>query len=65
MALWKRFWLLGTVIWVIVCALSVATILLFGEPEEAGKAVQPAVLAVAVPAAAYFLLWGWFRLRRR
>jgi hypothetical protein len=65
MALWKRFWLLGTVIWVVVCALSASTILLFGEAEEASKAIQPLALAAAVPALAYFLLWAWFRLRRR
>ena len=65
MALWKRFWLLGSVIWVVVCALSAATILLFGEAEEASKAIQPLGLAVAVPALAYAIAWAYFRLRRR
>ncbi len=64
MALWKRFWLLGTAIWVVVCVLNAATILAFSE-GEAAKAVQPLVLAVAVPALAYGALWIYFRLRRK
>ncbi len=64
MALWKRFWLLGTAIWVVVCVLNAATILAFSE-GEAAKAVQPLVLAVAVPALAYAALWIYFRLRRK
>jgi hypothetical protein len=64
MALWKRFWLLGSGIWALVCVLNAATILAFSEGEGA-KAVQPLVLAVAGPAALYGLLWLVFRLRRR
>jgi hypothetical protein len=64
MALWKRFWLLGTAIWVVVCLLSAFTIVAFSE-GEAAKAWQPVLLAVAVPAIAYFLVWGVLRLRRR
>jgi hypothetical protein len=64
MALWKRFWLLAAAIWVLVCVLNAATILAFGE-AEAAKAVQPLVLAVAVPALAYGALWLTFRLRRK
>ncbi len=64
MALWKRFWLLGTAIWAVVCVLNAATILAFSE-GEAAKAVQPLVLAVAVPALAYGALWIYFRLRRK
>lgn len=64
MALWRRFWLLGSVIWVVVCLLSVFSILAFSEGEE-GKALQPLLLAVAVPAAAYLLLWLYFRLRAK
>jgi len=64
MALWQRFWLLGSAIWALVCVLSAATILAFSE-GEAAKAVQPLVLALAVPALLYALLWLYFRLRRR
>jgi len=63
MALWKRFWLLAAAIWALVCVLNAATILAFGK-GEAAKAVQPLVLAVAVPALLYALLWLYFRLRR-
>ena len=63
MALWQRFWLLGSVIWVVVCALSAATILAFGEPQEAGKAIQPLVLAGVVPAVLYGVLWLFWRVR--
>lgn len=64
MALWRRFWLLGSAIWVVVCLLSVFTILAFSEGEEA-KALQPLFLAVAVPAVVYAALWLYFRLRGR
>lgn len=64
MALWQRFWLLASVIWGVVCLLNAATILAFSEGEEA-KAVQPLVLAFAVPALGYALLWLYFRLRRK
>ena len=64
MALWKRFWLLAAAIWALVCVLNAATILAFSE-DEAAKTVQPLVLALAVPALLYALLWLYFRLRRR
>jgi len=64
MALWKRFWLLLSAIWVLVCLLNAFTILAFSEGEGA-KALQPVVLAFAVPGLAYALLWGYFRLRSR
>lgn len=61
--LWKKLWLLFTVIWVVVSALNAGTILAFSEEHE--KAVQPIVLGVAVPAALYLILWVRQRLRRR
>jgi hypothetical protein len=61
--LWKKLWLLFTVIWVVVSALNAGTILAFSEEPE--KAVQPIVLGIAVPAVLYLILWGWQRLRRR
>jgi hypothetical protein len=64
MALWRRFWLLGSGIWVVVCLLNAFSILAFSEGEEA-KALQPLLLAVAVPAIAYAALWIYFRLRSR
>ena len=43
MPLWRRFWLLGSVIWVVVCLLSVLSILAFSEGEETKvtRSVQP------------------------
>jgi len=64
MALWQRFWLVGTVAWAVVCLLNAFTIVAFSE-DEAAKAWQPLALAVAVPALAWLGLWSYFRLRRR
>ena len=64
-ALWKKFWLLFTVIWVTVAALNVASILAFSDEVEQGKAAQPALYGVAVPAALYLVLWAWSRFKNR
>jgi hypothetical protein len=61
--MWRKWWLLFTVIWGVVAAIQVAVIL--GTSEEPGKALQPAALGVAVPAALYLLGWLWQRLRRK
>jgi hypothetical protein len=62
-ALWQKLWLLFAVIWAVVAALQVGSILAFsGEPE---KALQPLFYGVAVPAAAYLLAWLWHRWRAR
>jgi hypothetical protein len=60
-ALWKKFWLLLSVIWVVIAALNAATILAF--QEEAEKAWRPIFLGIAVPALAYLVGWSWERLR--
>lgn len=64
MALWKKLWLLFTVIWLVVTVLQVGTILAVGE-EPPGKAIQPIVLGLAVPALLYLVIWGWVRLRSK
>ena len=61
--MWRKWWLLFTVIWVVVALIQVASILAFSE--EPDKAVQPLVLAVGVPAVLYALGWIWERLRKR
>ena len=61
--LWKRLWLLFAVIWVVVAAIQVATILAVSEEKE--KALQPLVLGLAVPALVYVLGWAWARIRKR
>ena len=50
-------------IWVVVSALNAGTILAFSEEHQ--KALQPIVLGVVVPAAAYLLAWAWFRFRKK
>ena len=64
MKLWKKLWLLFTVIWVIVAALNVASILAFGDEVEPQKALWPAFFGVLVPAAVYGLGWLWERLTK-
>jgi hypothetical protein len=62
-ALWQKLWLLFAVIWVVVAAIQVGTILAFsGEPD---KALQPVLYGIAVPAVTYLLLWLWHRWRSR
>jgi hypothetical protein len=60
---WKKFWLLFTVIWVVVSGLSAFTIVAFGEEIEREKALQPIFLGVAVPAVLYLigLLWEYWK----
>ena len=50
-------------IWVVVAALNVGTILAFSEEPQ--KALQPLVLGIAVPLLLYLALLGWHRLRRK
>ena len=64
MPLWKRLWVLFTVIWVVVTGLQAVTILAIGE-EPPEKSLRPIVLGVVVPLVAYLLIWGWTRLRRK
>jgi hypothetical protein len=61
--LWKKLWLLFTVIWVVVSGLNAGTILAFSEEHE--KALRPLVLMIAVPVVLYVILAAWFRLRRK
>jgi len=65
MALWKRLWLLFTVIWAVVAALQVFTILAYSEGAEREKALTPLLFGFAVPAALYALGWLWERWRNR
>ena len=60
---WKKLWLLFTVIWVVVAGIQVVLILL--TSEEPNRALQPAILAVGVPAALYLLGLVVERVRRK
>ena len=64
MPLWKKFWILFTVIWVVVAALNAGTILAFSE-DESEKAVKPIVIGLLVPALLYLVLLAWQKLRRK
>jgi hypothetical protein len=61
--MWKKFWLLFTVIWVVVTGLNAFTIIAFSD-EQQGKALQPLVLLVAVPALLYLVGLGWDLLKK-
>ena len=65
MPLWKKLWLLFTVIWVFVGVLHVVTILALADPVERGKAWTPIVITVVVPPVTHGLAWLIFWLRRR
>jgi len=62
--LWKKLWILFTVIWVVVAALDAGTILAFSE-DESEKAVRPIVIGLVVPVVLYLVLLVWQRLRRK
>ena len=62
--MWRKWWLLFTVIWVVVAALQAITILAF-SPEEQEKALQPILLGILVPAVLYALGWAWVRIRKK
>ncbi len=64
MPLWKKFWLLFTVMWVVVAGLHVMTILAFSDEVEHGRAVTSAVFGVLVPAALYLIGWIWEKINR-
>jgi hypothetical protein len=61
---WRKWWLLFGGLWALVAALQVVTILAF-SPDEQGKALQPALYGVGIPAVAYFAGWLWERIRKR
>ena len=64
MQLWQKFWLLFTVMWVVVAGLHVATILAFSDEVEHGRALYSAAFALLVPAVAYLIAWAWAKLRK-
>jgi hypothetical protein len=65
MPLWKKMWLLFTVIWVIVAGLNAMTIIAFSEGLERQKAYLPIALAVLVPAVLYGLGLLWQLLKKK
>ena len=63
MALWQKLWLVFATIWGVIAALQAGSILALSDEPE--KALLPALLGVAVPAAVYLLAWLWNRWRRK
>jgi hypothetical protein len=61
--MWRKWWLLFSVIWAVVAALQAAVIL--GTSEESEKALRPLLLGIGVPAVLYLLGWIWERLRKK
>lgn len=61
---WRKWWLLFAVIWFVIAALQVFTILAFSV-DERDKALQPALYGVGVPAVAYLIGWLWEFISRR
>ncbi|HJS76987.1 MAG TPA: hypothetical protein VJ778_06225 [Burkholderiales bacterium] len=61
--MWRKWWLLFSVIWGGIAALQAVVIL--GTSEETEKALRPLLLGCAVPAALYLLGWVWERVRRK
>jgi uncharacterized membrane protein len=61
MPLWKRFWILFTVIWVFVALLNALTTLAFAEEIPPDRLLTLLCMAVAVPAVLYAA--GWLRER--
>ena len=64
MPLWKKLWLLFSVIWVVVAGLQAATILAVAEGVDREKAVYPIVWGIAAPLAVYGVIWVWLRLTK-
>jgi uncharacterized membrane protein YbhN (UPF0104 family) len=65
MPMWQRFWLLFTVIWVLVALLNALTTLAFAEEIPPDRLPTLLGVAVLVPAALYALGWLSDWLRRR
>jgi hypothetical protein len=63
MPMWKRFWILFTVIWVFVALLNALTTLAFAEEIPPDRLLT--LLAVAVSAPAVLYAAGWLRERLR
>lgn len=63
--LWKKFWILFTVMWVLVALLNAVTTIAFAEEIPPNRLITLLAVAVVVPAALYATGWLRDRLRRR
>lgn len=67
MPLWKRFWLLFTVIWLVVSLLHALTLLTLGEEAPGDRLAALLLATVLVPAGLYGIgrAWEWVHGKRR
>ena len=63
LALWKRFWLLFTAIWVAVSLLHALTLFTLAEKVPKDRLAMILLATVLVPGALYAMGWLWARLR--
>lgn len=61
---WKRWWLLFSVIWVVVAAIQAVTLFAF-SPDERDKIWRPLLFGIGVPALLYLLGLAWEKLRKK
>jgi hypothetical protein len=64
MPLWKRFWLLLSLMWVVVSLLHVATLFAFEDSVTKDKLATLLLATVLVPAVLYGIGCLWETLRR-
>lgn len=64
-ALWRKFWLLFSVMWLLVAALHAGTILATADEVEHGRAWLSATFGVVVPAGLYLVGWIWERFLQK
>jgi len=64
MALWKRFWLLFSAIWVVVSLLHALTLVTLGDNESQDRLASLLLATVLVPAVFYGIGWVWEMIRR-
>jgi hypothetical protein len=62
--MWRKWWLLFAVIWIVVAAIQAVTIFVF-SPDERDKVLQPIGLGILVPAVLYVLGVVVERLRKK
>lgn len=64
MLLWKRFWLVFAVMWVVVSLLHAATLFAIEDDLPKDKLETLLLAAVLVPAVLYGIGWLWGRLNQ-
>ncbi|MGQ0509993.1 MAG: hypothetical protein ACT4P9_05205 [Betaproteobacteria bacterium] len=63
LALWKRFWLLFTAIWVAVSLLHALTLVTLADEVPGDRLAILLLATVLVPGALYGIGWIWERIR--